>query len=464
MCLTMNAPWALQPTIAPTASIHAASHALISPNCTTADCTTALPQIKKINTAKNLQMLLELHCAHDHWNFEDVASLYGLTLPDPRPECWACLLAKPRRIAHDKVSTRQTTRVFEGFAADAKGPISTPTPEGFRYFFLVVCLFSSYHWTILAQSQDEWKDIWPAFVKRAEAKSGKGHCVSFIITDGHKVHSSKSITAFNEDRGIQPITAAPHSQWQDPAERGIQTVMNGARTSLIHGGGKEWMWGWAVLHSGDSTNRMKPPHVVPGHEDKSRLRIMDSSMTPSKEMRTHKPFLCPSRSGAPTSTLARRPASIFATTAPRRRMPCSPSPTSTSPGPSKSGSSTRPSLCVLPATSRTSSTLFCGPLSRTTSTPLSMVPPTSSAASASQVRPTTPLRWWSLHQLWCVRPSCLLCFPARTGRAPAAIARPSRGSRALPPSMQLSPNLTPLCRRIHLTSWLPVRRATGPMP
>ena len=28
----------------------------------------------KVNTAKNLQMLLELHCAHDHWNFEAIAA------------------------------------------------------------------------------------------------------------------------------------------------------------------------------------------------------------------------------------------------------------------------------------------------------------------------------------------------------------------------------------------------------
>ena len=52
----------------------------------------ASPQIssassKPISAKKNLQLLLELHCAHDHWNFEDVASQFGLSLPSPRPEC-----------------------------------------------------------------------------------------------------------------------------------------------------------------------------------------------------------------------------------------------------------------------------------------------------------------------------------------------------------------------------------------
>ena len=290
------------PSAVESVQIHAAVHTPSHADMTTdpREHVTGLPQPSraptkpptKITTSKNLEMLLELHCAHDHWNFEDVASYYGLSLPNPRPECWACLLSKPKRITHDKVSSRKTARVFEGFAADAKGPIDTPTPEGFIYYFLIVCLYSHHYWTILAKSQAEWKNIWPAFVKRAEAKSGKERCISFIITDGHKVNTGGVIEAFNEDRGIEGITSAPYSQWQDPAERGIQTITNGARTSLIHGGGKDWMWGWAVRHSTDSTNRMRPPKVVPGHEGKSRLRIVNPTMTLDKEMRTHKPFLC----------------------------------------------------------------------------------------------------------------------------------------------------------------------------
>jgi hypothetical protein len=246
----------------------------------------------KVNTAKNLHMLLELHCAHDHWNFEAVAKQYGLTLPIPPPVCWACLLAKPRRITRDKVSTRQCNRVSEGFAADAKGPFTTPTPEGYRYYFLIVCLYSHHYWSVLAKAQSEWESIWKVFVKREEARSGKQRCVSFIITDNHKVHSQRSVKDFNDDRGIQTIATAPQSQWQDPAERGIQTITNGARTSLIHGGGKDWMWGHAIKHSTDSTNRMYPPVSIPGHEKKSRLRIAYPGVTLAKEMRRHKPFLC----------------------------------------------------------------------------------------------------------------------------------------------------------------------------
>ena len=248
--------------------------------------------VPKVSTAKNLHMLVELHCAHDHWNFEDVAKHYGLSLPVPRPDCWACLMAKPRAITPDKSSTRVTQRPFQGLAADAKGPMKVESREGFRYFFVIVCLYSSYYWVKLAQRQSQWKDIWPAFVKSLQAKTGNPQTVSFIVTDGHRVHSAGAIQSFNSDRGIETITTAPYSQWQDPAERGIQTIMNGARCSLIHGGGREWMWSYAVRHACDSANRMPHPRPAAGMEGKSRLRIMDPDMTASKEMRTHRPFLC----------------------------------------------------------------------------------------------------------------------------------------------------------------------------
>ena len=183
-------------------------------------------------------------------------------------------------------------RPNEGFAADAKGPINTPTPEGFLYYFLIVCLFSHRYWAVLAKSQAAWASIWPTFVRRIEAQSGSERCISYLITDCHKVHMATAIRDFNDQRGVQSITTAPHSQWQDPAERGIQTITNAARTSLIHGGGKEWMWGFAIHHAVHATNRMPPPNPIPGHEGKSRLCISDPTMTHAKEVRTLKPFLC----------------------------------------------------------------------------------------------------------------------------------------------------------------------------
>jgi hypothetical protein len=247
---------------------------------------------KKLSTAKNLELLVEYHLASGHVNFETVATRFGLTLPVPAPQCWACMLAKPRRISPDAISTRQADRPHQAFAADAKGPINTPTPEGYIYYYLIVDLFCSFFTAILCKTQAAWKDIWPTFVKRIEARAGKERCVSYLIADGAKVHLQQDIKIFNDSRGIEGITTAPYSQWQDPAERGIQTLSAGTRASMIHGGAKDYMWGYGVLHTVEGINRMDPPRVVLGYEGKSRLRISDPSMTTEKEMRTQKPFLC----------------------------------------------------------------------------------------------------------------------------------------------------------------------------
>ena len=265
-----------------------ACSALVSLN----DCKEKVQPPPKINTARNLHMLLELHCALGHRNFADIAKKFGLTLPYPPPLCWACLIGKPRRITPDKVSTRNCTRVSEGIAADAKGPMATTTPEGYRHFFILTCLYSRFVWVAFAKTLSEWEQIWPAFVKCEEARAGKERCVAFVLTDNHKVHTQDSMVRFNEDRGIQTTTAAPYSQWQDPAERVIQTITSSARTSMIHGGGLAWMWKWAVMHAVQALNSLSPPTPIPGHENQSRRQIAYPATTAAKELRCMMPFLC----------------------------------------------------------------------------------------------------------------------------------------------------------------------------
>ena len=193
--------------------------ATTSPSPCANNLTQQLAYTKPISTAKNLSMLIELHCAHAHWNFEDVASQYGLSLPIPRPACWACYLAKPRHITPDKLSTRQLLRVFEGLSADAKGPINTATPEGYKYFFLIVDLYSSYYWPILAKSQAEWKDIWPCFVRKAMARTGSASTVAFLITDGHRVPCT-------------PLTTSPTSTAGTASSRLLQLRTRSGGTPL----------------------------------------------------------------------------------------------------------------------------------------------------------------------------------------------------------------------------------------
>jgi hypothetical protein len=64
-----------------------------------------LPRISTC-TKKNNASLMELHLTLGHRNFRDIAEQFNLTLPDPVPLCWACLMAKPVALTPDKFSTR----------------------------------------------------------------------------------------------------------------------------------------------------------------------------------------------------------------------------------------------------------------------------------------------------------------------------------------------------------------------
>ena len=251
----------------------------------------ATSKVTKISMKKNDDRLLDLHILSDHRNFRDLAEQFDLQLPDPLPLCWACLMAKPKHITPDKTSERVMTRIYEGMTADAKGPMTATTPQGFEHFFVIVDIHSTVHWVILAKSTADWANIWPQFVKRVEARTGKERCISLLITDCHKVHTQISITQFNDERGIQSVTSAPYSQWQNPAESGIKLVSQMARTSMIRGGAFTLMWGWAVLHAQDSINLMRPSHPVPGFEGKCRSEIVWPSVSRDTLMRRQKPFL-----------------------------------------------------------------------------------------------------------------------------------------------------------------------------
>jgi hypothetical protein len=78
--------------------------------------------------------------------------------------------------------------------------------------------------------------------------------------------------------------------------------MNMARASLAHGGGRDWMWGWAVKHAADAANRLLSPAIERDDADgaggtggaarrQSRLQLLEPSMTPEKQMRTLHPLL-----------------------------------------------------------------------------------------------------------------------------------------------------------------------------
>lgn len=181
---------------------------------------------------------------------------------------------------------------MEGLSADAKGPMATPTPEGYNYYFAILCVYSAYVWILLAKATSEWKIIWPKFVSECEAREGREKCISYLITDNHKVHVQGSISKHNMQKGIREDFSSPYDQWQEPTERVFGTLNQAATVSSIQGGTKPWMWGWAIKHAAKSFNMLNPPkRVSEAHGKMSKTQIHYRGSNRRKELRHQKPYL-----------------------------------------------------------------------------------------------------------------------------------------------------------------------------
>ena len=201
-------------------------------------------------------------------------------------------MSKPYKFSHAKVSATRPKRVYEICSADAKGPMSVPTPEGYRYFFLIKELYSQVHFHILAKSQANWSTIWPDFVNKGEASLGKEHVFACIISDQHKVHTQASIVSFNAGRGIQTRTSSPYLQQGNPAESGMKVATQMTRTSMIHSGSPAHLWGLGVKNTEQAIGTLRLTNCPPEHKGKCRLQVLYPHLKKDTIIERAHPFLC----------------------------------------------------------------------------------------------------------------------------------------------------------------------------
>jgi transposase InsO family protein len=189
-------------------------------------------------------------------NFVDVARQYNLPIPKSMPACTSCVMGKSH--LHPPLSNgfERATRIAEGFHSDFRGPFSTPTPQGHLYLLTILDDCSRCIFGFLAKSQTEWSDIWPKFVLRVEAETGKPNCIAWVLTDNGGVYKSAEMASFNAAHGIQQRHSAPYAQWMNhTAERNMRTIGEMAVTTMVHANLPKRAWGYAVMHAIAVINR-----------------------------------------------------------------------------------------------------------------------------------------------------------------------------------------------------------------
>ena len=207
----------------------------------------------------NTSELLLWHQRCGHRNFYDIARLRGLRLPSRQPFCKACIEGKSEA---NPLSKRRATplhpapRSAYALHTDYAGPFRVNTRSGARYMCIFVDGFSKYIHVYLHKSTTKFLEALKELVLRIETEKGKKEVVAQLIADSAAYfEKSAPVQLFCSQKGIVQLYSPPYTQSLNGlAERTIRTVIEMARTMLMHSSVPSHFYGDAITtKTGQST-------------------------------------------------------------------------------------------------------------------------------------------------------------------------------------------------------------------
>ena len=108
--------------------------------------------------------------------------------------CEACLLGKQKRLPFPKKVEHRAQRILELVHGDLCGPIAPETPNGSKYFLLLLDDRSQYMWVAMLPSKDRAADAIKEIKSRAKGKSGQK--LGALCTDQEGEFTSHEFTEY----------------------------------------------------------------------------------------------------------------------------------------------------------------------------------------------------------------------------------------------------------------------------
>lgn len=183
----------------------------------------------------------------------------GLTLSkDPKSPCIYCKLGKLCRSPHPNKQPRHIPPFCCVLHIDTCGPMETKSIGGAKYFVLFVEETSGYRYIRFVYLKSEIKQIVTETISDVETDSGKK--VIAIYTDNGTEFVNNFLQIYLKAKAIKHVTSAPYTPEQNGlVERSNRTVIEAARTMLIHSKLPKFLWAEAANTAVFVLNRTLSP-------------------------------------------------------------------------------------------------------------------------------------------------------------------------------------------------------------
>ena len=171
--------------------------------------------------------------------------------------CESCAYGKITRTPSPKNEPKRASKKLELVHSDICGPMSESSHGGQRYFITFIDDFSRMTHIYFLKQKSECLGAFQLFVSYAENLTDER--IKTIRSDNGTEYMSKAFQDYIQKKGIRHQTTAPHSPQQNGvAERVNRTIVECARTMLIHANLPKFFWAEAVNTAIYTKNRS--PH------------------------------------------------------------------------------------------------------------------------------------------------------------------------------------------------------------
>lgn len=207
----------------------------------------------KADIMKGLSAAEDQNIWHRRLGHLNVGGLKILGLPYTTKKCSICIEGKSTRRIFAEVQ-KNSKQIGDLIHSDICGPINPPTPDGERYFQVLIDDYSHFLIVKLLKTKDEAEQNIIDFIKFIKTQHGLR--TKKLRLDNGGEFSSNFFKSWCSSKGIQLQYTTPYSPMQNgTSERMNRTLMNRVRTKFAETKLPKYLWGEAILCSAYELNR-----------------------------------------------------------------------------------------------------------------------------------------------------------------------------------------------------------------